>query len=141
LNPDDLDDRIAKARAAGRRPDPEGQAAAPDAAGNPAMSGGPAMGVGLRLGVEFVGALAVGGGLGWLAGRWLGSAPVGLLVGLLLGFAAGLLSVRRAMNAAYDPVTQDRVGGKQGGLGKQGVAGSPLATEMKDTEEDDAEPS
>lgn len=125
LSPKDLEDRIAKARAARARHGPDRQGTTPDAESNRAL------GVGLRLGIEFVSALIVGGGLGWLVGRWLGAAPIGLLVGILLGFGAGLLSVRRAMNAAYDPV-----------IGEKGEATDRLlATEMKDTEEDDAEPS
>jgi ATP synthase protein I len=34
--------------------------------------------------------------LGWLLDRWLGISPWGLIVFLLLGFAAGVLNVMRA---------------------------------------------
>lgn len=54
-----------------------------------------ALGSALRLSTEFVAALVVGGGMGWLVDRWLGSAPIGLLVFLALGIAAGFLEVFR----------------------------------------------
>ena len=41
-------------------------------------------------------ALAVGALIGWLLDRWLGISPWGLIVFLLLGFAAGVLNVMRA---------------------------------------------
>ena len=34
--------------------------------------------------------------IGWLLDRWLGISPWGLIVFLLLGFAAGVLNVMRA---------------------------------------------
>ena len=38
----------------------------------------------------------VGAGIGWLLDRWLGISPWGLIVFLLLGFAAGVLNVMRS---------------------------------------------
>jgi ATP synthase protein I len=38
----------------------------------------------------------VGAGLGWLIDRWLGISPWGLMLFLLLGFAAGVLNVMRS---------------------------------------------
>jgi ATP synthase protein I len=38
----------------------------------------------------------VGAGLGWLIDRLLGTSPWGLIVLLLLGFAAGVLTVMRS---------------------------------------------
>jgi ATP synthase protein I len=38
----------------------------------------------------------VGAGIGWLIDRWLGVSPWGLIVFVLLGFAAGVLSVMRS---------------------------------------------
>ena len=40
--------------------------------------------------------MLVGAGLGWLLDRWLGISPWGMIVFLLLGFAAGVLNVMRA---------------------------------------------
>ncbi|MBS0248028.1 MAG: AtpZ/AtpI family protein [Proteobacteria bacterium] len=51
---------------------------------------------GFRMSTELVAGVLVGGGLGWLLDRWLGISPWGLIVFLLLGFAAGVLNVMRA---------------------------------------------
>jgi ATP synthase protein I len=51
---------------------------------------------GFRLSSELVAGVAVGAGLGWLIDRWLGISPWGLMIFLLLGFAAGLLNVMRS---------------------------------------------
>jgi len=45
---------------------------------------------------EFVAAIIVGGGLGYLLDMFLPTRPWGLIVLLLLGFAAGVLNVVRA---------------------------------------------
>lgn len=51
----------------------------------------------MRVGSQFVSSLAVGGLLGWGVDRWLGTAPFGLLILLLLGFVAGLIGLRKVM--------------------------------------------
>jgi ATP synthase protein I len=51
---------------------------------------------GFRLSTELVAGVLVGAGLGWLIDRWLGISPWGMIVFLLLGFAAGVLNVMRA---------------------------------------------
>ena len=59
-----------------------------------------------RLAAEFVAAILVGLGLGWGADQLLGTSPWGMIMLLLLGFAAGVLNVIRAtaeMNAANAP--------------------------------------
>jgi ATP synthase protein I len=55
-----------------------------------------AMARGFRLSTELVAGVLVGSIIGWLLDRWLGSSPWGLIVGLLLGFVAGVLNVMRA---------------------------------------------
>lgn len=55
-----------------------------------------AMARGFRLSTELVGGVLLGAALGWLLDRWLGSSPWGLIVLVLLGFAAGVLNVMRA---------------------------------------------
>jgi len=52
--------------------------------------------LGNRLGV------LVGAVIGWLLDRWLGISPWGLIVFLLLGFAAGVLNVMRAAGVVRD---------------------------------------
>ena len=51
---------------------------------------------GFRLSSELVAGVVVGAGIGWLIDRWLGVSPWGLIVFLLLGFAAGVLNVMRS---------------------------------------------
>lgn len=62
---------------------------------------------GFRLSSEMVGGVLVGAGLGWLLDRWLGTTPWGLIVFLLLGFAAGVLNVMRAAGIAPDRNLKD----------------------------------
>lgn len=61
---------------------------------------------GMRIGTEFVAAIVIGGILGYLIDLGLGTSPWGLLIMFMLGFAAGILNVTRAvaqMNAASPP--------------------------------------
>lgn len=51
---------------------------------------------GFRMSTELVAGVVVGAVIGWLIDRWLGISPWGLIVFLLLGFAAGVLNVMRA---------------------------------------------
>jgi ATP synthase protein I len=50
---------------------------------------------GFRLSTELVAGVLIGAGIGWLLDRWLGISPWGMIVFLLLGFAAGVLNVMR----------------------------------------------
>jgi ATP synthase protein I len=81
----DLDSALAKHRPAGK--------AEADA---PAKSGMGGFGNALRLSSEFVAAIIVGAGLGWVFDSLAGTSPWGLIVLLLIGFAAGVLNVMRA---------------------------------------------
>jgi len=58
---------------------------------------------GFRLSSELVAGVLVGAGIGWLLDRWLGIAPWGLIVFLLLGFAAGVLNVMRSAGVVPGP--------------------------------------
>lgn len=49
-----------------------------------------------RLGSEFVAGVLVGAGLGWVIDRFLGIAPWGMIVFMLLGFGAGIANMMRA---------------------------------------------
>jgi ATP synthase protein I len=55
-----------------------------------------AMARGFRLSTELVAGVVVGAALGWVLDRLLGIAPWGMIVFLLLGFAAGVLNVMRS---------------------------------------------
>ena len=56
----------------------------------------PGYGLALRLGADFVAGVILGAALGWGVDRLFGTGPWGLMVFLLLGFAAGILTVMRS---------------------------------------------
>ena len=90
----DLEARIARAR---------GQRAAEAATEQTRQGDMSGMSRGLRLASEFVAAILVGAGLGWIIDSFLPTRPWATVVLLLLGFAAGVLNVVRTtaeMNAA-----------------------------------------
>jgi Uncharacterized protein conserved in bacteria len=55
-----------------------------------------AIGQAFRLSAEFVSGVIAGGLAGWLVDQLSGWSPWGLVVGLLLGFCAGMLNLMRA---------------------------------------------
>ncbi|MBC7987381.1 MAG: AtpZ/AtpI family protein [Sphingomonadaceae bacterium] len=67
------------------------------------------MGLGFRIGIELVVGVAIGTGGGWALDRWLGTAPWLMIVGLIVGFAAGLRNVFRSadtMGKKWDAAEQ-----------------------------------
>ena len=56
-----------------------------------------ALGLGFRIGLELVVAVVFGLGVGWAIDKYLGTKPWGMIVFVLLGIAAGMLNVYRAM--------------------------------------------
>ncbi|MCR6631015.1 MAG: AtpZ/AtpI family protein [Magnetospirillum sp.] len=62
------------------------------------------MGLGFRIAIEFVAGIAVGGGIGWALDRWLGTAPVMMVLFLLLGGAAGVMNAYRAAKGMDESV-------------------------------------
>jgi ATP synthase protein I len=71
-----------------------------EARGEGTMAG---IGAALRLSTEFVSGVVVGGVLGYLVDWWLGITPWGMIVFLLLGFAAGVLNVLRSAGLIQQP--------------------------------------
>jgi ATP synthase protein I len=69
---------------------------------------------GFRLSSELVAGVIVGAGLGWIVDRWFGITPWGLIIFLLLGFAAGVLNVMRSAGVVASPGIDDRLGKDQG---------------------------
>ena len=84
-------------------PDPRG---APE----PPASGRSDMARGLKLSSEFIAGIVVGALLGWFIDSVAGTSPFGLIVFLLLGFAAGVLNVMRETGAVARPETRIRSG-------------------------------
>jgi ATP synthase protein I len=58
---------------------------------------------GLKLSGDFVGGVVAGFAVGWLFDKLTGWSPWGLIVFLLLGFAAGVLNVLRSIGALRKP--------------------------------------
>jgi ATP synthase protein I len=56
---------------------------------------GTAMGEALKLSTEMIAGVAVGGFIGWALDRWLGTAPILMVVFLILGAIAGIMNVIR----------------------------------------------
>ena len=79
-----------EAKLATRRP------ASRDGKDAPNSSGMTGFGAAIKLSSEFVAGIAVGVGIGWVLDRWAGTSPWGLIVFLLLGFAAAVLNVLRS---------------------------------------------
>lgn len=84
----DLADRIARAQA--------NRSAGQNRPAGRAVGQATTMSRGLRLGTEFIAAIVVGLGAGYLLDQWLKTTPWLMLVMLLLGFAAGVLNVVRS---------------------------------------------
>lgn len=90
------------ARLAARRP------AKKDEAGGGTAGGMSGMGKALRMSSEFIAGIAVGAAIGWFIDRTLGTSPWGLIVFLLLGFAAGVMNVLRSAGTIAQPEDRQR---------------------------------
>lgn len=64
----------------------------------------------LKMSSEFVAGILVGAGLGYLVDIIAGTAPWGMIVFLMLGFAAGVLNVMRAAGVVAEPDVQKSSG-------------------------------
>jgi ATP synthase protein I len=93
----DLNARLKAAEAADKRGDRNG----PGPRGPMNPSG---VGLATRIGVELVVTTLVGTALGYGLDRWLGIAPAMMIVGLLLGGAAGVSNVYRVVKGLDDGV-------------------------------------
>jgi ATP synthase protein I len=104
-------DRLSGALKARKPPEP---ASAPSA--QPKADGmGSAMSMGLRAGSEFVSAVIVGAGVGWVLDRGLGTNPAFLIVFFMIGVAAGVWNVIRVTSPKGGGPNQDsRLSGEEG---------------------------
>jgi ATP synthase protein I len=89
----------ARLRRLGERLDRVGPGRSPETGPRPTADSS-AFARGFRLATEFVAGVILGAVLGWAVDRWLGTSPWGLIVLLLLGFAAGTLTVMRSAGVA-----------------------------------------
>lgn len=106
----DFDARLARLRSSLDERAPK----EPQRADRSAMGG---MGQALRLGSEFVAGVIVGFVIGYGIDQVFGTTPWGMIVFLLLGFAAGTLNVMRSAGLVA-PAAHDRT--KQGDGGPKG---------------------
>lgn len=91
----DLDKRLDDARAHHAAKDSDDESAAVRARG---------MAYGLRMASELVGAVLVGGLIGYFLDQWLGTWPWLFLVFFFLGFAAGIINVTRAFTRLQEEI-------------------------------------
>jgi ATP synthase protein I len=82
------------------------------APGQRSVSDPSAIARGFRLSTELVAGVLVGAAIGWLLDWWLRTSPWGMIVFLLLGFAAGVLNVMRAAGVVRQN-TLDQPGPKE----------------------------
>ena len=76
---------------------------------------GSGIGAALKMSGEFVAGILVGAGLGYLLDQFAGTSPWGLIVFLMLGFAAGVLNVLRAAGVVAEPAAGVRARRSDGG--------------------------
>lgn len=93
--------RALEAAIAARRPAGQGKDN-----GAPATGGMAGFGQALKLSSEFIAGVAVGAMLGWLIDRFAGTSPWGLIVFLLLGFAAGVVNVLRSAGVVAEATSR-----------------------------------
>lgn len=114
-DPEDRDDDAAALRARLTRLSSElkGRAAppaAPESKPTPktgASAAGSAISLGLRAGSEFVSAVIVGSGIGWVLDRALRTNPAFLIVFFLIGVAAGVWNVIRLTSPKGAPLNRN----------------------------------
>lgn len=91
-------------------------------AGGPARQGG-GFAEALKVGSEFVAGVLVGAAIGYGIDWVAGTRPFGLILFLMLGFAAGVLNVLRSQGAIAQPTERLRKRGSDPG-GGPGAGGS-----------------
>lgn len=77
--------------------------ASSEAKGGSGAGGKSGWGAAVKVSSEFIAGVLVGAGIGYLLDKMVGTAPWGMIVFLLLGFAAGILNVMRATGKVSDP--------------------------------------
>ena len=81
----------------------------PDVAGTDRGSGNMSgMAQGLKIASEFIGGILVGAAIGYGIDRLFGTTPFGLIVFLLIGFAAGVLNVVRGVSTPGEKTAEEQ---------------------------------
>ncbi len=94
--PDNLDERLNRLRTKLNQVD-NSRTSTDFSENSPENSGNKAgIAQGLRLSSEFIAGVVVGAGIGYLIDAFFGTSPFGLIIFLMLGFAAAVLNVMRA---------------------------------------------
>ncbi len=106
--PDDEADLSARLQRLGERLSHKNGKSRQTEAGPGPRSDPSAIARGFRLSTELVGGVAVGAFIGWALDKWLGISPWGMIVFLLLGFAAGVVNVMRAAGVSSGPGQRSR---------------------------------
>jgi ATP synthase protein I len=101
--PDEEADLSARLQRLGERLAHQKEASHNDQAGTGPRSDPSALARGFRLSTELVAGVLVGAFIGWALDKWLGISPWGMIVFLLLGFAAGVINVMRAAGVSSGP--------------------------------------
>src|SRR6187397_1415479 len=101
--PDEEADLSARLQRLGERLDHQKGTSRQVESGSGSKSDPSAIARGFRLSTELVGGVAVGAFIGWALDKWLGISPWGMIVFLLLGFAAGVVNVMRAAGVSSPP--------------------------------------
>ena len=106
--PDEEADLSARLQSLGQRLDQQKGTSRQAEPGSSSKSDPSALARGFRLSTELVGGVVVGAFIGWALDRWLGISPWGMIVFLLLGFAAGVINVMRAAGISSGPGQKTR---------------------------------
>lgn len=126
---DDVRDRLnaLEHKLDGHRPDPRSETIARRERTN--------FGMAVRVSSDFIAAIFVGAALGWFLDSFAGTSPFGLIILLLLGFAAGVLNVMRTLGlVANAPSAQARNADGTQARNADGTQARRHDTEEKDRE-------
>lgn len=101
-------------------------------------SGMAGFGNAMRLSSEFIAAILVGAGIGYLIDTFAGTSPWAMIILLFLGFVAGVLNVLRASGEMADPYKAGWATNPTGGSGRKEAEKQPASQpqDMYDDEDD-----
>lgn len=113
VTPDKVDDLESRRQSLGKALDAR-TAGRGEGSKGAQLGGKSGFGNALKLSSEFIGAVIVGAGIGYVLDRFAGTAPWGMIVFLLLGFLAGILNVLRSAGVVAEPGQTRQPGSEPG---------------------------